>query len=244
MNAARPAPPTSLLLGIAAVGLALASGCASVHEVSIESVCRPAPATAHPVSYRLATRSPVLDEHSLRYKEAAGHVRTALSGHGFYEAPAGATPDLVVEIDYGIEQPRMHYKTVMEPVYLEVSNPSSSGPPTRRTIVGRPPRSQPPTADEPQLALIGYTEVPRPYFTREKYLSVTAHESRTSADRQPAPDLWRVQASIEDETDDIRRCLPVLAAAVMKQLGGTTDGTVVARVREHDADIAFIRRGL
>ena len=72
------------VLSFALAGLVLA-GCASSTQVKVDSLAKP---NAEPaVSYEIKNRNPLVADDSLRYKEAAGFVKTALSGKGMYEAP-------------------------------------------------------------------------------------------------------------------------------------------------------------
>src|SRR5688572_19460030 len=91
-------PVTAHFLVAAAAALFLA-GCATTHEVKVDSLAKPNAENA--ISYEVRNRNPLVSDDSLRYKEAAGFVKTALSGKGMYEAPPGVKPDMVVDLDYG-----------------------------------------------------------------------------------------------------------------------------------------------
>lgn len=223
----------------------LHGGCASTGEqVSVESLSRVSPQAESTCSYRLINRNRTLDESSLRYKEAVGHVRTALSGHGMFEAPAGGAPDVIVEIDYGIGQPRMRYTTVTEPVYAVVGGPVIMARPAPIASAAAAAPGANPVAEPPQLQLVGYREIQRPVAVRDKYLSVSARPNREAVEGRPAEELWRVSAAIETDNQDLRRYLPVLASIVMEQIGHTTEGTVVAKVSDRSAATDFIRKGM
>src|SRR5512140_2090871 len=105
---------------IAVVGSAvLLAGCGSPsYEVKVDALTRPV--TANAQSYRLKSKNPALGDESLRYKEAAEYVRTALSGKGLYEAPNEEAADMIVELDYGMEAPRTKIEQVSVPVYAQV----------------------------------------------------------------------------------------------------------------------------
>lgn len=167
------------------------------------------------VSYVIRSRS---GDETLRYREAARHVRTALSGRGLFEAPANAVPDLVIEIDFGMVPTGLRQETVILPVYSQVAS------------------------ELPEV--IGYRAVVFPVAHHEKYLTVIAHIRRAADDERPTIVAWRVEASIRDEKEDIRACLPMLAAAIMEQIAADTNGTQEITVRENDPLVAFIRKGI
>lgn len=234
----------SCLAGLALAAALAATGCSTAYKVKVDAVSRPVPVTAEIASYRLSTRGPAGPEDSLRSKEALGHIRTALSGHGLYEAPDPAKADLVVEIDYGMAAPRVTYETTVVPIYapagrspvgrdLPLSDEKSDSP-TRRAALAQPP----------QRELIGYEEISRPIVVHEKHLSISARENKQPAEGRPPVEIFRVHATIENASKDLRGHLPVLASAAMDKIGLTTDGTVIATLHPGDEAIGFIRKGM
>ena len=78
-----------LLPSLTLVASLFLGGCATTYEVEVDSISQPQPKEV--TSYRIVTKNPTADEASLRHKEAAAYVKTALSGKGLYEAPEGPT---------------------------------------------------------------------------------------------------------------------------------------------------------
>lgn len=185
----------------------------SSRTVKIDAVTRSnAPATSYVI------RAHPGQEESLRYREAASHVRTALSGRGLFEAPPNVVPDLVIEIDFGMVSTGLKHETVTLPVYSQVAS------------------------EMPEV--IGYRNVVYPVAHHEKYLTIIAHIRDEHGDERRRSVAWRVQASIQDEEEDLRACLPLLAAAVMEQLAGDTRGTQEMTLGKNDPLVSFIRTGL
>ncbi|WP_442887954.1 hypothetical protein [Congregicoccus parvus] len=56
-------------------------------------------------AYVLVDGMPPGSDEATFFAEAAAHVRTALSAKGLFEAPEGTRPDMVIEIDFGMEAP-------------------------------------------------------------------------------------------------------------------------------------------
>lgn len=230
-----------IVLAPAVVLALLAAGCATgAYNVKVDAITRPVPANVQ--SYQLKSKNPAMGEENLRYKEAADFVRTALSGKGLYEAPNKDTADMVVEIDYGMEAPRTKIERVSVPIYAQVGGgvrydtvPVSDGRGNMslRTIaVYDPPRSE----------LIGYDDVPRQVTIYEKYLRITARENKAASEGRPPNELWSVTATAEDESKDLRKYLPVMAAATVDYIGRDTGQQAVVRVRGDGEGVDFIRR--
>jgi hypothetical protein len=232
------------LVGLAFAAALATTGCSSAYKVKVDAVSRPVPVTAEIASYRLSTRGPAGPEDSLRSKEAVGHIRTALSGHGLYEAPDPAKADIVVEIDYGMAAPRVTYETTVVPVFAPVGRTRLGHEPALSDEKSDSLARKAAVAQPPQRELIGYEEISRPVVVHEKHLSISGRENKAPAEGRPPLEIFRVHASIENASKDLRGHLPVLASAAMEKIGRTTDGTVIATLHPGDDAIGFIRKGM
>ena len=214
---------------LAASGLALFSaGCSTNYAVKIEAFSRASAFAPDRGSYRIEDRH-ADGTRPLRQKEIAGHLKTALSAHGLYEAPDPRAAEIVVELDYGIGPER-----VEQTVYQELIN----GRPVPATArIGRPPEG---VARE----MMGYTPMVNTTVLREKFLSIRARRSSSRAGAQPPEDLWRVDVTIDDEGDDLRGRLPVLLAAAMDQIGRSTDKPAMVTLHSNDEAVRFVRKGM
>ena len=112
----KPTPPfRRLVAALLGATLSLFTGCdgTKTYTVQVDAISDP-PETGQPAqaaqSYHIRTHNPKLDESSLRYKEVADYVRTALSGKGMYEAPTADKADVVIDIDYGMDAPRVKFE--------------------------------------------------------------------------------------------------------------------------------------
>jgi hypothetical protein len=224
--------------------LGLTGGCATstTHAVKVDSISKPKPTDSQ--SYKLKSKNPALGEESLRYKEAADFVRTALSGKGLYEAPDEDAADMIVELDYGMDTPRTKVERVSVPIYAQVGGgvryetvpvTDARGNVSYRTVA---------VYDTPRSELIGYDDVPRQIAVYEKYLKITARENKPSNEGRPPAELWSVHASAEDESKDLRRYLPVMAGATVDYIGRDTKHETVVKIKENGEVVSFIRRGM
>jgi hypothetical protein len=103
-------PATSLF---ALAVFLLVAGC-NAYTVQVDSLASKGAEEA--ISYRIDYKKPAGGTETPSPEEAAAHLKTALSGRGFYEAPANVKPDVVVAIDYGMNT-RQERRTVREAIY-------------------------------------------------------------------------------------------------------------------------------
>jgi hypothetical protein len=200
--------------------LAFSTGC-TTHAAKVNAVTRSSIARMRPgaTSYRINQVNHASDDETLRVKEAARNIRTALSAHGLWEAPPTVPADLIVDINYGMES-RMVDQEKTRPVY----GPLVDG---NGRMIGR--------------ELIAFEKISDPHIVYDKHLSVACRETNDAPDK-PEGDLWRVTASIEDTSKDLREYLPILASAVMTRIEEATNGTVTERPTAEA--ISFVKQGL
>lgn len=235
----------------AGVAVLLLGGCStSSYRVKVDAINKGDATTGAGVagkdlqSYQLKTISSAHTEESLRHKEAAEFVRTALSSKGLYEAPAPDKADMVVEMDYGLDAPRTKMEMVSVPVYAQtgggvryeqVPTVDARGNHGLRTVaVYQVPRSE----------LIGFDEVPRMVTIYEKYLRVTARENTAGREGRPPAEVWSVSVSAEDESKDLRKYLPILASATADYIGKDSNHNQVVKIKDPSQLTEFIRRGM
>jgi hypothetical protein len=234
----------SLLAGLGlAGGMFLGSGCATTYDVKVDAITQPKSKDAA-TSYRIRNKNPTVEEDNLRYKEATNYVKTALSGHGMYEAPADAVPDVIVEIEYGVEPPSVKMERTSVPIYAQTGGgvrynpmpvPVANGSILQRTV---------PVYDAPDSQLVGYQEVVTPVAVYEKYLHISARENKTKAEGTAPTEIWSVNTTFEDESRDIRKYLPLLASASMESIGTDTGSRKTIKLKESDQNVDFVKKGL
>lgn len=228
-------------LALVATAMALLSlGCTTTDEFefAIDAISHQPLPTGRAASFRIQNCNPAITEDSLRFQEAAGHIKTALSGRGLWEAPDLASAALIVELEYGIEAPHLIRREVDVPIFGEV-----------RDVSGQNVTLHPPGEGESSLGgddsqLVAYGSQSEEIMVSEKHLMVTCRQNRVPTAGEPPVTLWRVSASIENPSRDLRDCLPVLATAIMKKIGTATDGVTLESLPSTDPSIVFIRRGL
>jgi hypothetical protein len=230
------------LIALAAVGLLL-NGCATTHQIKVDSLAKPD--SENKISYEIKNKNPLVTEDSLRYKEAANMVKTALSGKGLYEAPPNVKPDLVVDMDYGVGPPQMRKETVSEPVYITIPGQIR----TERVQVGTDSQGRPiyqtvTVQDPPTTEFAGFREYIVTIVVYEKYLKLSARENKEAVEGRPPQEVWTVDVISEGESRDIRKSLPVLAAASIDYIGKDSQGQKTVRIKDTHSDIAFVKKGM
>jgi hypothetical protein len=230
----------SAFSGVAALVLA---GCATTHEVKVDSLAKPKAEPA--ISYEIKNKNPLVADDSLRYKEAANMVKTALSGKGMFEAPPGVKPDMIVDLDYGVGPPQMRKETVSEPVYITIPGQIR----TERVQVGTDSQGRPiyqtiTVQDPPTTEFAGFREYIVTVVVYEKYLKLAARENKEQVEGRPAQEIWTVDVISEGESRDIRKALPVLAAASIDYIGKDSQGQKTVRIKDTSSDIAFVKKGM
>jgi hypothetical protein len=229
-------------VGVTAAVL-LAAGCANSTTVKIDSLAKPK--AEESISYKILNKNPAVDDDSLRYKEAADYVRTALSGKGLYEAPDAQKADLVVSLDYGVGPPQSRREVVSEPVYITLPGQMR----TERVQVGTDRNGNPiyqtvTVQDPPRTEFAGYREYFITVTVYEKFLRLNATENKPAAEGRPPSEIWTVDITSEGESRDIRRALPILAAASIDYVGKDSLGQKTIRIKDTDKDVAFIKKGM
>lgn len=237
----KPSPAPRLLL---AAGALLLGGCTTTYQVQVDAIAQATPAAAAAQSYEIKSTNPQVDEDSLRYKEVAGYVKTALSGKGMYEVPPGAKADVVVNVDYGMEPPRVKYETETYPIFAQVGGGVRyvQMPVTDRNgrVIGYQTVA---VYDPPRTEIIGYEEQVKPVIVYEKYLKISARENAEATEGRTT-EVWSVNVSAEDESKDIRKYLPILASATADYIGTNTQEQKPVKIKEDDEVVGFIKKGM
>ena len=234
--------------------LGLLAGCNSTktYTVQVDAIAAPVEVgqPAEPAqSYHIRSHNPKLDESSLRYKEVADYVRTALSGKGMYEAPSPDKADVVIDIDYGMDAPRIKFETISNPIYIDrpgevyqtvvrvpVRNPETGQIiyVERVTTVRGPPRTE----------YMGTQETVQPVIVYEKYLKLSARTNQEAVEGRAPPEVWSVNVSAEDNSQELRKYMPILASATADYIGTNTKESKPIKISEDDEVVSFVKRGM
>lgn len=223
----------------------LLAGCSGkMYTLEVEANTFPALAQTEGAleSYRIVTPNRELQAGSLRHQEAEEHVRTALSGKGYYEAVEGEVADMAILYDYGVGPPKEVFREFTMPIY-------EMRPVTifvSKTVIGS--NGQPTTVSIPRTVMrqveVGEETHVKAETVYEKYMTI--HARRNSPEKEGArraADLWTVTVHNESESDDLREHLPVLAAAAIDYIGSDFEESQEVELEAKDDAISFVKRG-
>lgn len=239
------------LLGATA---ALVTGCntTKTYTVQVDAISKPVEVgkpAAPAQSYHIRSQNPKLDDSSLRYKEVADYVRTALSAKGMYEAPSAATADVVIDIDYGMDAPRVKFETISQPIFVQT--PSQTIEQRVLVPVRDPTTGQINMVERTVLVhqpghteMLGMQESIQPVVVYEKYLKLSARENRDAAEGRAPPEVWSVNVSAEDNSQELRKYIPILASATADYIGTNTKESKPVKINESDEVVSFIKKGM
>jgi hypothetical protein len=217
------------------------SGCATTYTLKVDAITNPETAETNPQSYIIVNKNPDVDESDLRYQETKEWVKTALSGKGLYEAPNVESADMIIELEYGMEEP-YDRTTVVQDIHIE------RDPPSVRTIWIQPEPGAPPI---PQTIVVqGHTRhipIQRTIVQtiHEKYLKITAIKTPDDeAVDTKAEQLWSVHVTNEDTGDNLREYLPVMASAAINYIDEDSGTEKEVRIKEDDETVTFVKEGM
>lgn len=230
-----------IVLPVLALGCALLGACQTTHKIEVDALSRPE--MAGNTSYRLVVTNPEIDQGSLRHREAVGYIKKALAAKGLYEAPDPATADMAVTIDYGMGPPKSRIEEVshaefkLQPgaVYTAVIRvgTTAAGQPIYQNVVVQDPSRYVYVGDSVQQVSV---------VTYEKHLSLSARENKANADSGPPQEVWTVDLHSEGSSHDLRKTLPVLAAAAIDYIGKETNGAQTIKLKEDDGAVEFVKQ--
>ncbi len=179
---------------------------------------------------------------TLRFREAAGYVETALAGAGYYRTHDRSRARVLVRMDAVISDPVSESRVYSEPIYVRrwgysrtvripVRNEEGKVVSYRYSTIYEPPRTE----------FAGWTDRTRRTTVYEKTLDLTAYEMRNG---ERGPEQWTLRVSAVDESSDLRGYLPLLVAAAMPYVGEQTPGEVRVQMRDDHENVKLVRRGI
>ena len=220
----------------------LLGGCATTYSFKVDAINNPE-ATEHK-SYKIVSSNPEVSEEDLQFKEVAEYVKTTLSAQGLYEAADLESADMIVDISYGIGEPQVDFKTYTTPVYAMIGGGYRT---VATPIVGKDGKVRMVTTTiyiPPRKEIIGMEEQIVPITTYEKFLRMTSRDNRAADESEGPVQVWSIYVKNKDESDDLRKYLPLMAAASGDYVGKNTEQQQEVKIKETDASVAFIKEGM
>lgn len=187
-------------------------------------------------------------EIELQFLEYSTYVERALLARGFRKAAGFETADLAIFIAYGVSDPKIAAHSYRRPVWGQTGATSqTTGTVDFNKITGDADISST-TTHTPTYGVTGYTTETRTSTSFERHLDLTAYDLVKFRHNKAEEVAWDARITSTGSSSDLRRVLPVMAAAARPYLGissgqavsvGLTDlSTAVLEVRgvQHKAD--------
>jgi hypothetical protein len=163
-----------------------------------------------------------------------------------YEAADQTKADLVIELDYGVKPPRITEEPRTVPIY-----DTTPGQFTRQVVqVGNDRAGNPVMAvvgvDQPSTTTyVGEREFVAPVITYEKYLRLSARENKPATEGRQPREIWTVDVINESDSDNLRKYVPIMAAAAISYIGRQTTGQEEVQLTDgKNSDVAFVKKGI
>jgi hypothetical protein len=83
-----------------------------------------------------------------------------------------------------------------------------------------------------------------PITTYEKFVRLSARENRLPVDGTAPTDLWSISITSEDESNDLRKYLPLLASALIGYVGADANVQRTVKLSGTDPTIGLVKQGL
>jgi hypothetical protein len=176
------------------------------------------------------------------------YVKTALSGKGMYEAPRPENADVVIDIDYGMDAPRVKFETMSTPIVMQTGGSYETKREER--LVRKPDGTTEVIYVDVQVFVpgrtefIGVREEVTPVIVYEKYLKVSARENKEVSEGRAPAEVWSVNVSAEDKSQELRKYIPILASATADYIGTNTKESKPVTIDEKDEVVKFIKKGM
>ena len=214
-------------------------GCETTHVFSVNSSNHPAPIGDYR-TFAIGAGPEVERPESLQFQEAARYAKTALISEGYREAENPETADILVEISYEIGEPQTTLRERSEPVYAHVGGGyrerlvrvrGSDGKVYTRVV-----RSYYPSRNH----LVGWDTDVRAETSFVKSLSLRAYANYPEVEEADVKELWVVEVSNRNESEDLRYYIPRMVAAALDYIDYNSESLQKVKLAESDPRIQMI----
>ncbi len=227
----------SIGLPLLAVFLLLA-GCTPYYQFQVDSIADKSVGLGE--SFIVVSGNPDLHEGNLRFIEAKNYVVKAMEGKGFYESRSLQNADMILEINFGVGDPREVLDVTHYPqTYWTHGRSYSVSVPVRNAngkVIGFERR----IFREPSRSYTHWEERIQRVTLYDKSLELKAFDNRTGNSVQAA-ELWGVNVRNTDTSPDLRYYLPLMLAAAIPYIGENTGVIQTVQLTDTDPEVLFLR---
>ncbi len=217
-------------------------GCSTNYSFKVDAISNSEIAKLY--SYKIVSGNDEISEDDLKFKEVARFVKTALSGKGLYEAPSYKSAEMIIDINYGIGEPKVEFKKFSTPVYGMSGGRYSNVRTPVRDEKGNIKYVTTTVYDPPKKEIVGIEEKVVPVTIYEKFLNITARENKPVTNDDVGSQAWSISIKNKDESEDLRKYVPLMTAAALPYVGNSTANQVEVKVKDKDSTVRFVKAGL
>lgn len=214
----------------------LFAGCSSTYSFKVNALKNEDVQESHHRTYKLTSPDPEIDETDPQYYQVAEYVRAALAERGLVEAGPNEKADMVIEVDYGMSDPHVEVRANFKSPFELPSGVSRT--------VSKPVVDEEGNVTYKREAVMIYEPDYYPVTTYEKYLELKANEYGDEDPNEVKVQLWSVRVKSVDESDELEKYLPMMAAAAVPYVGEDTGEQREIKLREDDHRVAYVKNGL
>ena len=230
---------TFLKIGLPLLTLLALASCTPSYRFKVDAIGGGEIQTGQ--SFYLVSGDADLKESDLRFKEAAAYVQTALEGKGMHKASNIGAADVLIELTFGVGEPREVLETRSYPethwrpgfsyaIRVPVYGESGAVIGFQSRLVREPSRSYTYWQDRMDSSTVF-----------EKFLVIEAFDNRIARTADENEQLWSVDISNVDSSDNMREYLPYMIAAALPYIAKDTGSQVFVSVQTDDPTVEFIR---
>ena len=231
-----------ILFNIFALLSILTTGCVSSNSkhyiVSVNAISSGTNQNAQQAACFILPGDEKTPRDSLEFREYASFVAKGLieKGYSIYESPQQA--NIAIFVSYAISDKKQETITTAMPVYGPTGYSSAT---TQGRIDPYLGTYQSTTQYNQRYGVKGYTPVQNTYTFFTRAIVIDAMEiSRETGEPKIGKQLWRVTATSNGPSADLRRVIPYMVTASKTHFGGNTGKAVEMTVYEEDPEaIAF-----
>lgn len=180
-------------------------------------------------------------EAELQFLEYSTYVERALLARGFRKAAGFETADLAVFIAYGVSDPKITAHSYRRPVWGQTGVSSqTTGRIDFNEITGDADISST-TTQTPTYGVTGYTTETRASASFQRHLDLTAYDLTRFRHDKAQEVVWDARITSTGTSGDLRRILPVMAAAARPYLGASSGQTVSVGLTDLSTAVLEVR---
>lgn len=177
----------------------------------------------------------------LYFREYGRYFRTILKRQGYSEAENAKNADVAIYFFYGIDRGRDIHYTVARPIYAFEGGESIDYTETQTDPSGKTTRTKGSVYIPPRDRVVAVVTERKSYTVYTAFAILEAKEIEHGKEPKDLKTLWKATITTTGKIDDLRRLMPIMAAASAPYLGTDTGRLATIKLRENDERVVEMR---